>query len=395
MRETTVIRSGDGGGGGDRGYVDWGAIFAGAAIAAGVSVIMTAFAAALGLGSISDEGVSGFGLVLTALFTVISMVAAYMLGGYIAGRMRRRVDGAASEEVTARDGIHGLVVWSLGTLLGGFLAVSAITGGAKAVGSAAGTAIEAAGSAVGGIAQGAGNLAGGAISGVGQAVGGVASGAGQAAGPALADMLPQGMTSNPLDYITDTLLRPAARKVEAAGSPSQAVAQTPIPGSPTGTTVGEAAARPTPATPGQTGDVRAEIVGILANVLRTGEISDADRNYAAELVAQHTNLSKEEVDQRVNSAIDGTQKLRAEAEAKLKEVQDQAAKLKADAEQAAAEAKQKAIDAAETARHSAILSAFLLAASSLIAAAAAYIGAVKGGRHRDEGKLWKWLTYSR
>lgn len=398
MRETTVIRSGVAGdtGSGDRGYVDWGAIFAGAAIAGGVSVIMTGFSAALGLGAISaDEGVSGIGLILAALFTVISMVAAYMLGGYIAGRMRRRVDSAATDEVTARDGIHGLVVWALGTLLGGFIAVSAITGGAKAVGSAASTAVEATGAAVGGIAQGAGNLAGGAISGVGQAVGGVASGVGQAAGPALSDMLPEGMTSNPLDYITDTVLRPAARQVQEAGSPSQAAAQTQIPGSPTGTTFGEAASQPTPANPGETGDIRAELVGILANILRTGEISDADRNYATQLVADNTDLSQQEVEQRVNDAIERTQQLRADAEARLKELQDQAAKLRADAEAAAADAKEKAIQAAETARTSAILSAFLLAASSLIAAAAAYIGAVKGGRHRDEGKIWKWLSYNR
>ena len=62
-----------------RGYVDWGAILAGAAIAAGTSIVLTTFAAALGLGAISAEPdgnmVSGWGLALTALFTVISMVA--------------------------------------------------------------------------------------------------------------------------------------------------------------------------------------------------------------------------------------------------------------------------------------------------------------------------------
>ena len=40
-------------------------------------------------------------------------------------------------------------------------------------------------------------------------------------------------------------------------------------------------------------------------------------------------------------------------------------------------------------------SAFLLAASSLVAGAAAYIGAVRGGRHRDENKLWGGLRYHR
>ena len=39
------------------------------------------------------------------------------------------------------------------------------------------------------------------------------------------------------------------------------------------------------------------------------------------------------------------------------------------------------------------LTAFLLAASAILAAAAAYVGAVRGGRHRDEGRLWGWLSY--
>ena len=369
VRET-VIRPGEpvhGAGGGDRGYVDWGAIFAGAAIAAGTSIVMTTFAAALGLGAISADDankVSGFGLVLTGLFTVISMVAAYMLGGYIAGRMRRRVDGAQRDEVTTRDGIHGLVVWALGMLVGGMLAMNVVGSGAKAVGSAATSAVEAVGSAVGGVAQGAGQLAGGAISGVGQAVGGVAQGAGQAAGPAIADALPAGFTANPLDYIRDSLLRPA-----------QVAAQSPQPGT--------------------TDNVPAEIAAILANVVRTGEITDADRAYLTQVVAARTGLSQQEVDQRVNQAVQGAQNMRAEAEKKLEEAKAQAEKLKAEAAVAAEEAKQKAIEAAETARHTGILTAFLLAASALIAAAAAYIGAVKGGRHRDEGKIWGWLSYNR
>ena len=40
-------------------------------------------------------------------------------------------------------------------------------------------------------------------------------------------------------------------------------------------------------------------------------------------------------------------------------------------------------------------SSSLIAASSLIAGAAAYIGAVRGGRHRDESKLWGGLRYHR
>ena len=43
-----------------------------------------------------------------------SLVASYLAGGYIAGRMRRRVESATDDEVTARDGINGLVVGASG-----------------------------------------------------------------------------------------------------------------------------------------------------------------------------------------------------------------------------------------------------------------------------------------
>lgn len=59
----------------------------------------------------------------------------------------------------------------------------------------------------------------------------------------------------------------------------------------------------------------------------------------------------------------------------------------------AEEAKQKAIDATEDARIAAILSAFLLTAAALIAGAAAVTGAVRGGRDRDEGRMFAGLSY--
>lgn len=364
--ETTVIRAGEGSGGGDRGYVDWGAILAGAAIAAGTSIVLTGFATGLGLGSISAEGsdnISGFGLILTALFTAVSMAAAYMLGGYIAGRMRRRVDGAARDEVTARDGIHGLVVWALGMIVGGLLALGAVTSGAKAVGSAAGTAVEAAGSLAGGVAQGAGQLAGGVVSGAGQLVGGAAQGVGQAAEaatPVLQDMLPRGLQANPLDYLTDTMLRPANTQ---QGYPEAAL--------------------------------RREVGGIIMNLIRTGEITEADQAWLRSAVAARSGLSEAEVEARVNATLEQARALRAEAEQRLEEARAAAEQARAEAEQALERARQEALEAAEAAREAAVLTAFLLTASALLAAAAAYIGAVKGGRHRDEGRLWGGLSYHR
>ena len=121
--------------GSDRGYVDWAAVFAGAVVATGLAVVFTTFAAALGLGSISvgeGGGISMGWLIVTALFAVISLVAANLLGGYIAGRMRRPVGAATGDEVTVRDGINGLAVWGLGIIVSAVLATSALTGGLRA-----------------------------------------------------------------------------------------------------------------------------------------------------------------------------------------------------------------------------------------------------------------------
>ena len=354
--------------GSDRPYVDWAAVFAGTVVAVGVAVVMTTFAAALGLGAVSvdeDGGVSWTWLVVTALFVLVSMIAAHALGGYIAGRMRRPIGSGGRDEVTVRDGINGLTVWGLGMVVSAVMAGSIIGGGVRAAGGAVQTAVEATGSAIGGVAQGAGQLAGGVVSGAGQAIGGAAQGAGQAAAPALQDMMPDGM-GNPLDYITDTLLRPDGQ------SPVQTLQQ-------------DAEAQ-------MSADQR-QLVGILANVVRTGEIPDEDRDWLRQQVALRTGLSETEVDARVNQAVERAQAIRAEAEQRLNEVRAEAERLKTEAQARLDEARDKAAEAAETARITGILSAFLLAAASLIAAAAAYMAAVRGGRDRDDGRVWGGLAW--
>lgn len=348
-----------------RSYVDWPAIFAGAVIASGAMAVLTTFASGLGLNSISiDEGgeVSSFWLIITGLFVIISMVASYLLGGYITGRMRRPAGSSDRDELTTRDGINGLVVWGIGTVVSAFLAIGVLSGGAKAVGSVAQTALEATGSAVGGGVQGAGQVAGGLISGAGSAAGGLAQGAGQAAAPSIEQMLPQGLKANPVDYLTDTLLRTEAQ-------PNQ------------------------PQSDQNAGDYQRQISGVLGNLLSTGEISDADRAWLANEVATRTGISQTDAQARVNETVERVQALRAQAQQKVDEAKKQFDDMRAQAEQALADAKTKAADAAEKARIAGVLSAFLLAASALVSAAAAYIGAVHGGRHRDEGRIWGGLAY--
>ncbi|GLK80418.1 hypothetical protein [Methylopila turkensis] len=343
-----------------RSPVDWGAIFAGTVIAAGLTIVLTTFAGALGLSSITaepGESVSFFGLVLTGLFTAISTVAVYMLGGYVAGRLRADDPGVTAEESATRDGLHGLVVWGIGLIVAGAFALSAASGTARIAAGAAATGVQAAGSVIGGVAQGAGQIAGGAISGVGQAAGGAA----QAAGPSLEEMLPQGLRANPVDYLTDSLLR-------ADGGAGNGQQQDPA-----------AAER--------------RIAGVLANVVRTGEISDADRAAIRDVAASRTGLPPEQVDARVNEGVERAKAMRAEAQKRLDDVKAQAERLRAEAETQAQQAKDQALAAAEKARVAAVLTAFLLAASALAAGAAAFIGAVRGGEHRDRRTIWRGLSY--
>ncbi|MBO0133562.1 hypothetical protein [Agrobacterium burrii] len=348
----------------NRSYVDWPAIFAGAFIASGAMAVLTAFAGGLGLSSISlDDGeVSTIWLIITALFVIISMVGSYMLGGYITGRMRRPAGQADRNELTVRDGLNGLVVWGIGTVVSAFLALGVLSGGAKAVGSVAQTAIEATGSAVGGAVQGAGQVAGGLISGVGSAAGGIAQGAGQAAAPSIEQMLPQGLKTNPIDYFTDTLLRTDTQTTQPQGEQGA-------------------------------GDFQRQISGLLGNLLATGEISDADKTWLTNQIAARTGISQTDAQARVNQTVERVQAVRTEAQKKVDEAQKQIDDLKAQAQKALDDAKTKAADAAEKARVAGILTAFLLAASAIVSSAAAYIGAVHGGRHRDEGRIWGGLAY--
>lgn len=350
-------------------YIDWPAIFAGTVVAAALGGLFTTFGAALGLGTLSaepGEGSFSLMLVITAFWVVVTLIVSFAAGGYIAGRMRRRIDNASADEVQARDGINGLVVWGLATLITGMMAASAIGTATTAVGTAVGGVAQAAGTAVGGVAQAAGSTVGGAVSAAGAAVGGVAQGIGGAASAAIED---DGISS----YLNDTLLRPVLDG--AANGPST-----------------------TPRRPATDDAELARQTGaIIANVFRTGEITDDERSFLVAATASRTNLSEAEVNARVDEAVTAAQDARAQAEEAIATAQAQAEEAMAAAEAEAArlaeEAKQAAIDAAETARKAAIMTAFLLTAAALVAAAAAMAAAVRGGLHRDEGRIFGGLSY--
>jgi hypothetical protein len=120
-------------------YVDWSAIAAGAFIAVAISSVFLAFGSAIGLSLTSFKAVNSLsitGLVIAAsLWLLWVQVSSFIGGGYVAGRLRRRIGDATPHEVEMRDGSHGLIVWAVGVVLGtvltSWLTISGVTGAAN------------------------------------------------------------------------------------------------------------------------------------------------------------------------------------------------------------------------------------------------------------------------
>lgn len=234
--------------------VDWGAILAGAVLAAGTGLVLNAFGAALGLGTISadkGDGSPGLLIALTGFWTVVTMVLTYMAGGYVAGRMRRRGDGLAQEEIEVRDGVHGLVVWALGTIASAWIAFAVIGAITTTVGKVAGAAVEGAGTVL-------------------------ASGA-DAAGQAVAGAVGDGVSP-----IGDRLSRPSPDSLGTGDIP--------------------------------TAELTRQSAAILAEVASTGEISDEDRRFLTAATGRVTGVTPDLAATRTEAAISAAQALRAEAE---------------------------------------------------------------------------------
>ena len=122
----------------DGSYFDWASVIAGSFIAAAISTVFLTFGSALGLSLTSFKTGGEYpvtGLVIAgAIWLLWVQVSSFIGGGYIAGRMRRRIGDAKPHEVEMRDGAHGLTVWAVGivfgSLLAGWLALSGLSGSA-------------------------------------------------------------------------------------------------------------------------------------------------------------------------------------------------------------------------------------------------------------------------
>lgn len=341
-------------------YVDWPAIIAGVVLASAISIVLLTFGSAIGLSFTNftarpDVSPIWVGIAAASWLLWVE-VSSFMAGGYLTGRLRRRIGDATEHEVDVRDGAHGLLVWAGAMVVGAVLAVMGVGAAANAVGSAAAT-----------VTTAASNVAGGAA---------------EAAGEAL----------DPNAYFIDTLFRrapatagePAAAETPAAETPAATPAATTTTtpaatttATPATTTTTPAATTATPAVtaepapssaavpadtaadPAAVEAARGEAGRILAQSALSGSVSDDDRAYLGQLVAENTGLSEEEATARVDQVMTSVD-----------------------------EAKAKAAEAAETARKTGILAAFLIAASFLVSGAGAYWAAIKGGNHRDQGTVF-------
>ena len=273
-------------------FVEWGAVLAGAFLAAALSFVLLTFGAAIGLSATSpwpNSGASAKVIASIAVFWAMAQqIGAFMAGGYVAGRMRSRWHEAGHES-EFRDGLHGGLVWAVGVVIGAALFLSA-------AGSVAKTGAE------------------------------VAGGAAAMAGAS---------SSDPMDAVLDTMLRPTT--VAQAAQPSS----TPAPGAspPAG---GASRARAV-----TSDDPRQEMSRVLASAVANGSLTTENRAYLVQLVSQRAGIPQPEAERRVDQAFNAAR------------------------------------EAADKARRAGVLTGFVTAASLVLSLGAAWWAGLRGGHHRD------------
>src|SRR3954469_23277648 len=222
--------------------VAWGAIFAGAAAAAVLSLILVILGTGLGLSALSpwaNEGASAKTLGIgTGVWVIFMQLASSVLGGYIAGRLRTRWLNLDTDEVAFRDTAHGFLAWAVATLFTAWLRSSNVS-------SVVSTGVQAGASVASGAASTVANAA---------ASGAAAEGAKSDGGP--------------MAYSMDQLFRSAKPRSGANAE-----------------------------------DSTAEVTRIFTHDLAAGEMPQEDTRYVAQVVSQRAGISQQEAEKRVNEAF--------------------------------------------------------------------------------------------
>lgn len=259
--------------------VSWGAIFAGAAGIAALSLIFTLLGMGLGFSAASpwaSEGASARTLGMSAVaWITLTQILASGAGGYIAGRLRTRWLQVHPDEVHFRDSAHGFLAWAVATLITVALltsTIAAIVGGTVRAGAS--------------VAGAAGTTAmAGAAAAAGSVVPGMEGGAADAG----------------TSYLLDTLFR------QAGDAPADAK-------------------RP-PITEREADEVQR----IIMNTVRTGGLPAQERRYLGRLIAERTGLTQEQAEARVGTTYATVQTRLREVEVAAREAADEARKASAKA----------------------------------------------------------------
>lgn len=253
------------------GVVSWGAVFAGGVGAAAFALILLTLGTGLGLTSISPwssaaSNAKAFGFAAVLWVCVTSILTAG-LGGYLAGRLRRRWLAVDADEMHFRDTAHGFLSWAVATLFTAAILTSAVSGIVRTGAQAAVTTA---------------------------AAGGVVTMDTLQRGNAMA-----AMNTWPLGYFVDSLFRMPP---------------------------GSQAAAPTVA--GSTEMSRVETARIFLNSLATGDpLSPEDTAYLSLLVTQRTGLSPEAAQSRVVSTYSRLQQKVSALDAAAKAAADKARRI--------------------------------------------------------------------
>jgi hypothetical protein len=113
-------------------YLQWTPVIAGALAAAALSFILITFGSALGLSMASAaptwRDASWTLAAVSGLFLLLTAIASFGLGGYVAGRLRERWTPRVHDDfVEFRDGTHGVLAWALAVLITACVAALAST----------------------------------------------------------------------------------------------------------------------------------------------------------------------------------------------------------------------------------------------------------------------------
>lgn len=276
--------------------MSWSVIIGGAFAASALSLLLLALGTGLGFTSASAYGGQGASATTIGIGAALWLIVAQILSSGLGGYLAGRLR-------TKWTNMHSDEVYFRDTAHGFLVwALGAIIS-AILLASAASSLIGGGASLLSGLGGGLAGMAGKATGGAGQAV--------------------ANSIGDPSAFVSDNLLR---------------------------------ADKPAPDADPQA--VTAEVGRIVANSVKNGEISPADRSYVAQVVSARTSLSQADAEKRVDDTIQKAKDTAAKAEAAAR-------------------------DAADKARAASAYAALWLVISMLVGAFCASYGALIGGRARD------------